>query len=149
VLLGSGGKTEGKAGAEDEDVAAERQRVAEGAEGQQADAVVLKQLRKVGDLAPGSAEPGCRSGGCRSGRGQVAWAAGVPLYPCTPGPQVYPTSPPKLAVEGLSLGISWGERFGFLGSNGAGQPPSPPSSSTSASCLRLPTRPAPHWPKAP
>ncbi len=34
--------------------------------------------------------------------------------------QVYPTSPPKLAVSDLSLGVAPGERLGLLGANGAG-----------------------------
>ncbi|MEW5297039.1 MAG: hypothetical protein WDW36_000274 [Sanguina aurantia] len=35
--------------------------------------------------------------------------------------KVYPTSPPKVAVHDLSLGVPQGQRFGFLGANGAGK----------------------------
>ncbi len=43
------------------------------------------------------------------------------LAPLTrPSPQVYPTRPPKVALHCLSLGVRPGERFGFLGANGAG-----------------------------
>ncbi len=35
--------------------------------------------------------------------------------------QVYSTRPPKVAVDDLCLGVRPGERFAFLGANGAGK----------------------------
>lgn len=97
---------------EDEDVAAERARVASG--GAASDSLCLKNLRKVyGSGAAAKVGFSCWDLSCAMQRGcaedKVFFRSMVMSRACV-----------QVAVHDLCLGVHPGERFGLLGPNGAG-----------------------------